>query len=260
MTRLRESILAVLAAVGFSACLVDAADMAGDGTAFDEVVTADATPATLARATAEPEALGGEPQTAPRPTLTVDDLAVTGLVNDRATTDAPRLVEQCGLRSFAAERLIARRDGPDGTGGTDDDEPFRSIRDVEAVSGVGEWSVDRLLECADALGYAPTYGEAAVLLLLNDSPRTDLHRLDRTCGIRLDSARNLIVHRDGADGRSATPDDDRFDSIAEVDAVPRVGPRALGRLATCARRLDYATIDAIATPLASLVEHARAAE
>ncbi len=154
---------------------------------------------------------------------------------------------------------MAHRDGPDGIAATEDDDLFDSLVEVENVYWVGDWTVDWLLGCADELGCLPTYDEAAALLMLNDAVRTDVSRLDHACGVRLDSAANLIAHRDGADGLPATADDDRFDSFAEIESVHMVGQWTTDRIVACANRLEYAAADAIGTPLADLVEAARTA-
>ncbi|MEZ4316233.1 MAG: hypothetical protein R3F61_01965 [Myxococcota bacterium] len=69
-----------------------------------------------------------------------------------------------------------------------------------------------------------------VLALLNDASTT-LPVLDDDAALDARAARNLIAHRDGADGVFGTSDDDPFDTIDEVDAVPRVGPATLAQLA-----------------------------
>src|SRR5262249_20780584 len=48
------------------------------------------------------------------------------------------------------------------------------------------------------------------------------------------AAAAIIDHRDGEDGEPGTADDNRFDDLAELDAVPFVGQKALSAL------LDYA--------------------
>ena len=49
-------------------------------------------------------------------------------------------------------------------------------------------------------------------------------------GVHTQAAENLAAHRDGADGEPGTEDDDLFDDIEEVDAVPYVGPVAISQL------------------------------
>jgi phosphatidylserine/phosphatidylglycerophosphate/cardiolipin synthase-like enzyme len=73
----------------------------------------------------------------------------------------------------------------------------------------------------------------AVLALVND-PGVDFAELDVDAGLSSRVARNIITKRDGADATAGTADDDRFDTLTELDAVPYLGSAALGQL------LDYA--------------------
>jgi phosphatidylserine/phosphatidylglycerophosphate/cardiolipin synthase-like enzyme len=73
----------------------------------------------------------------------------------------------------------------------------------------------------------------AVLALCNDRS-VDAAELDDEGRLNGTAAKNIVAHRDGADGDPDTADDDPFDSLAELDAVKFVGPVALDAL------LDYA--------------------
>lgn len=73
----------------------------------------------------------------------------------------------------------------------------------------------------------------AVLALVNDTS-VDFAELDNDAGLSSRVAHNIINHRDGADGQAGTADDNAYDNLAELDAVPYVGP------ATLAQLLDYA--------------------
>jgi phosphatidylserine/phosphatidylglycerophosphate/cardiolipin synthase-like enzyme len=73
----------------------------------------------------------------------------------------------------------------------------------------------------------------AVLALVNDTS-VDAGELDDDAGLHATAAKNIIAHRDGSDAAAATADDDPYDTLAELDAVPFVGPIALAAL------LDYA--------------------
>jgi len=89
-----------------------------------------------------------------------------------------------------------------------------------------------------------SHGLAAVevdglLTFLNNQHDTDYTRLDGDCGLRSDSAHNLIEHRDGLDGVAGTGDDDLFESISEVEDVYMVGPRTLEQLLECAASFGY---------------------
>lgn len=77
-----------------------------------------------------------------------------------------------------------------------------------------------------------------VLALLADRTTT-VARLDVDVMLDRRAAVNLVAHRDGADGVAGTADDDAFDSIAEVDAVPYVGPAALEHLRAYAAAHGY---------------------
>jgi DNA uptake protein ComE-like DNA-binding protein len=68
-----------------------------------------------------------------------------------------------------------------------------------------------------------------VIGLLNDASTT-LTVLDVDAKLDARAAQNLIAHRDGPDARFGTADDDRFDTIAEIDAVSYVGDSALQAL------------------------------
>ena len=69
----------------------------------------------------------------------------------------------------------------------------------------------------------------AVLALVNDRS-VDARELDIDAALHATAAGNIIEHRDGPDGAPGTADDDPFGSLAELDAVPFVGPVALRAL------------------------------
>ncbi|MBI3184329.1 MAG: hypothetical protein HYZ28_19520 [Myxococcales bacterium] len=88
--------------------------------------------------------------------------------------------------------------------------------------------------------------DAAALLDFVNHPGTELPVLDSKVGLDVRAARNIIAYRDGADGVTPSADDNRFDTITELDAVPYVGDAALTRLR------DYAV--AYPPPPGELVE------
>ncbi|MBW2526251.1 MAG: hypothetical protein JRI23_18870 [Deltaproteobacteria bacterium] len=144
-------------------------------------------------------------------------------------TSFERLDVACAIRSDSARNIVDHRDGPDGVPGTADDDPFDSTEELDDVHMVGPWTMDRLHECA---------GRYALLGFMNDGD-TSFERLDVGCAIRSDSARNIIAHRDGADGVAGTADDDPFDTVEEIDAVYMVGPWTMERLYECAEEYGY---------------------
>ncbi len=70
---------------------------------------------------------------------------------------------------------------------------------------------------------------AAVLDFVNDA-ETSFEVLDIDVGLNRRAAQNIVVHRNGPDEEYPTEDDNAFDSIGELDAVPYVGPAALEQI------------------------------
>ncbi|NVB81328.1 MAG: hypothetical protein HOV81_23230 [Kofleriaceae bacterium] len=94
-----------------------------------------------------------------------------------------------------------------------------------------------------------------VLRLVND-PAETAASLKAGAGITSRVSGNIVKHRDGADGASGTADDDRFDTLAELDAIPYVGPATLNALIELARDKGYvggtAKLDVFFSPVASV--------
>ena len=80
---------------------------------------------------------------------------------------------------------------------------------------------------------AGTPDELALLRFLDDATTT-VQVLDDQVPLDSRAAKNVIAHRNGADGLFGTPDDNPFDTAAEVDAVSYVGPSAMDAM------LDFA--------------------
>lgn len=91
----------------------------------------------------------------------------------------------------------------------------------------------------------------AVLALVND---TSLDAAALKAGARVTArvAGNITRKRDGADAQPGTADDDAFETLAELDAVPYVGPATLNALLELARDRGLlaagATISVIFSP------------
>ncbi len=68
-----------------------------------------------------------------------------------------------------------------------------------------------------------------VLDFLND-PSTTLVMLDIDAKLNKKTAKNILHHRNGWDGIAGTHDDNLFNSITELDAVPWVGNSAITRI------------------------------
>jgi hypothetical protein len=65
-----------------------------------------------------------------------------------------------------------------------------------------------------------------VLSFLN-GPECTVETLTQEIGVRATAATNIVAHVRGRDGRLGTRDDNPFDSIEELDAVPQVGPATI---------------------------------
>jgi phosphatidylserine/phosphatidylglycerophosphate/cardiolipin synthase-like enzyme len=103
-----------------------------------------------------------------------------------------------------------------------------------------------------------------VLALVNDLT-VDFAELDVDAGLSSRVARNLITRRDGADATPGTADDNLYDTLAEVDAVPYVGAATLEQLVAYARSKGLVgsrpRIDVIFSPQPAASSHtARVAE
>jgi phosphatidylserine/phosphatidylglycerophosphate/cardiolipin synthase-like enzyme len=79
-------------------------------------------------------------------------LAVLALVNDPAVT-SDVLDDEVGLDKRAAQNIAKHRAGPDRTLGTDDDDFYDSVKELDAVSYVGSSALKSLLAYAKAHGY-----------------------------------------------------------------------------------------------------------
>ncbi len=103
-----------------------------------------------------------------------------------------------------------------------DDRDDRFVSDGKADGAIAEGSPEAL-------------GVLAVVNTLSTDALDDDVELDNR------AAKNITSHRDGA--TASASDDDPFDTLAELDAVPYVGPVAFGKL------LDYARAHGfVATP------------
>jgi hypothetical protein len=81
----------------------------------------------------------------------------------------------------------------------------------------------------------PVAGSAdAALLNLVNKPQTTAQFLDIEVGIDVRAANSIMNHRNGPDKTPNTTDDRRFNTVAEVDALPYVGNATLNLLRTYA--------------------------
>jgi phosphatidylserine/phosphatidylglycerophosphate/cardiolipin synthase-like enzyme len=97
-----------------------------------------------------------------------------------------------------------------------------------------------------------------VLALVNDATMTAA-KLKSEAGITTRAATNIVNHRRGPDGSVNTADDDKFDTLAELDAIPYVGPATLNALLEAARERGLvasgAKIDVVFSPQPAAESH-----
>ena len=85
-------------------------------------------------------------------------------------------------------------------------------------------------ESADDVVLPGETAEAITILEFLNDGATTFELLDADVGLDVRAAQNLIAHRDGDDLEPGTADDDLFDTMDELDAVPYVGPAAVAKL------------------------------
>jgi phosphatidylserine/phosphatidylglycerophosphate/cardiolipin synthase-like enzyme len=97
----------------------------------------------------------------------------------------------------------------------------------------------------------------AVLAMVND-PTITSAALKSGAHVTTRVADNITKHRNGADAKAGTADDDRFDTLAELDKVPYVGPATLNALVEFAKTSGYlkggAKISLVFSPKATVAE------
>ncbi|MCA9618827.1 MAG: hypothetical protein KC731_07395 [Myxococcales bacterium] len=179
--------------------------------------------------------VASEPQNTQNLTASITEAeadAVIDLVNEASLVV---LDDDVGLDKRAAENIVAHRDGADATPSTSDDDPFDDIEELDAVPYVGPSALDKLVAYVHAQGLVDNSATPDDVLILWAANESSLSELDVDAGLDKRAAENIVAHRDGADGVPSTSDDDRFDDIAELDAVPYVGPAALAALLAYAK-------------------------
>ncbi|MFN0246912.1 MAG: hypothetical protein ACKV2T_08380 [Kofleriaceae bacterium] len=90
---------------------------------------------------------------------------------------------------------------------------------------------------------SPAEGSSAALAILavvNDTG-VDEAKLDNVVGLSTRVAEAIVKHRDGEDREWGTDDDNPFDTLAELDAIPYVGPITISTISTYARRTASTT-------------------
>lgn len=78
----------------------------------------------------------------------------------------------------------------------------------------------------------------AVLRLVNFA---SFQVLDDTIGLDVRAAHNIINFRSGDDDTAGTDDDETFTTLAELDAIPYIGPVAFDKLVAFSQSIDWAS-------------------
>lgn len=159
---------------------------------------------------------------------TPEAVGVLSVLNADETTVSV-LDHDVPLNKRAAEQLIGWRDGADGQRYTYDDRAFQTMQQVDDVPWVGPAAIDALVAYAEAIGEVPegddllgtwddtafTVNEAtATLQLVNEA---DFVVLDDDAALSSRAVDNIVAARPLA-------------TIAQLAAVPQVGPSAMGKL------------------------------
>ncbi len=113
--------------------------------------------------------------------------------------------------SFLVPLLVLGCDGEPADAGHADgiDDPITVAGKADGLDGASPAEVEAVLELASTASFA---------------------RLDEDVGLDVRAASHIIEHRDGVDGVEGTSDDETFEDLDQLDAVPWVGPRAFGKL------------------------------
>jgi hypothetical protein len=110
-----------------------------------------------------------------------------------------------------------------------------------ALVGCGSSDPEEASFDASAAPVAEGSAQARALLRFVNHTFTD-HGALRGAGVLTNSAAAAVLeHRHGADGVFGSPDDDLFDSVAEVDAVKGIGPATIANVAAFALANGYGT-------------------
>lgn len=131
------------------------------------------------------------------------EAAILALVNAPETTVAV-LDDEVPLDKRAASNIIQHRDGPDGAYGTADDQPFKTLAELDAIPYVGKSALDKLASYALANGYGqsrevPDAGCAIISEVVEGSGNYNKAVEITNCGdapLALDSVGLCLVRND----------------------------------------------------------------
>jgi len=117
---------------------------------------------------------------------------VLALVNDRSVT-ADELVREARTPAAASRAIVEHRDGADGRAGTADDDPFDTLRELDAVPGVGAATIGKLLDYARRKGLVGggSGGNTGNAVIFSPAPSMEASHLARVAQT-IDGARRSI--------------------------------------------------------------------
>ncbi|MEE2787931.1 MAG: hypothetical protein VX589_11380 [Myxococcota bacterium] len=172
------------------------------------------------------DVLEGDPQGVINVSLLDGSPSAVGILswlNDEST-DVWSLDVEANLDRRAARFIIHHRNGPDGTYGTWDDNPFDTIEEVDEVKWVGPKTMARLAEFATAMGWVPVRGD-----LLGVYDRVAFSVVDSEAVISLVNRESLtylddLLHRRAAQNIVA---ERPIRSIKQLARIAYVGTDAL---------------------------------
>lgn len=113
--------------------------------------------------------------------------AVLALVNHRETT-AEVLTKEGGLTTTTTSAILGHRDGADGALGTDDDDAYDTLAELDAIRGVGAATLQKLVTLARKRGFFASAGASNVLFSPLAYDQSHLARIAR----EIDAAKSTI--------------------------------------------------------------------
>lgn len=154
--------------------------------------------------------------------IAIDTDPVTIFLN-HWSTNVDVLFYDVGLSAGRSNNLAAAKVGDDSICGTVDDSTFTDRTAVDAVPDIGPSTIIAIENYSKTRwdsGAIPVHHR--IIHFIN-GPFATLKSLDKDVGLSQAVAQRILSRRDGPDGVVGTPDDNPFDSVFEIDAIPTIG-------------------------------------
>ncbi|MFB6264461.1 MAG: amidohydrolase family protein [Bradymonadaceae bacterium] len=168
-----------------------------------------------------------------------------GLIAVANTASRRTLDHDVRLDARGASNLIEHRIGPDQTAGTQDDNPYDTLNELDNVSYIAATAFKKLEKYGERYGFIQSQnvgtvhgfddtgkGGLGILRIANLAPESVL---DDDIGLDSRAATNIVEYRVGEDGEPDTGDENPFDDLIEFDEINYVSDRAFGKLAEYGR-------------------------